>query len=94
MRAGRTFSGLPNLIQEDVVVSVSGGAIRDRSRETLSAADIAIARMYRTLLEGAQRVRSGGDPTGFTPDIDTRRIRGANARLAPGQKWQSLVLEA
>ncbi len=94
MHCGRSFSGLPGLIQEDVAVSVSGGAIRDRSREALSGADIAIARMYRVLLSAAQSVRSGSDPIGIGTGIDVRRIRGANARLAPGQRWQSLVLEA
>ena len=93
MHAGRSFSGLPGLIQEDVAVSVSSSAIRDRSRETLSGADIAISRLYRTLLGAAQSVRSGGDPIGLAADIDRRRIRGANARLTPGQRWRSLVLE-
>jgi nitrite reductase/ring-hydroxylating ferredoxin subunit len=94
IHAGRSFSGLPGLIQEDVAVSVSGGTIRDRSRETLSGADIAIGRMYRTLLGAAQRVRAGGNAIEIGSDIDPRRIRGANARLTPGQTWQSLVLDA
>jgi phenylpropionate dioxygenase-like ring-hydroxylating dioxygenase large terminal subunit len=91
MRCGRTFSGLAGLIQEDVAVSVSGGAVRDRAREVLSAADIAIGRMYRTLLGTAQQVRAGGDPIGIGGDIDASRIKGVNARLTPGQKWQSLL---
>src|SRR3546814_10275695 len=54
MRRGH-FTGFPNFTQEDAAVSTSGGPIRDRSREMLSHADVAIARLYRSLLKSAQR---------------------------------------
>jgi phenylpropionate dioxygenase-like ring-hydroxylating dioxygenase large terminal subunit len=91
MRSGRTFSGLPGLVQEDMAVSVGSGPIRDRSKEMLSAADNAVSRLYRVLINSARRVKDGGDPIGVDPSIDTRAIRGTSAVLAPGQAWQSLL---
>jgi phthalate 4,5-dioxygenase len=54
MRDGKSFSGLPGLIAEDCAVIVSSGAIRDRSREILTAADVGIAALYRSLLRLAK----------------------------------------
>ena len=91
MRNGWTFSGLPGFVQEDMAVSVASGLIRDRSKEMLSAADVAVGRLYRVLLNSARRVRDGGHPIGLDTAIDTRLIKGAAAVPAPGQSWQSLV---
>ena len=60
-RAGQ-FSGLPSFTQKDAVVSISGGAIRDRSIEMLCTADVAITRLYRTLLACVKQVREGQAP--------------------------------
>lgn len=91
MRAGRTFSGLPGIIAEDVAVSVSSGHIRDRSREMLSTADVAIQRLYRTLLSLARRVQQGQTPIGLGDDVDDTCICGANGLIAADQPWQSLA---
>jgi len=93
MRAGRTFSGLPGIIAEDVAVSVSSGAIRDRSRERLSTADVAIQRLYRTLAGLARSVQRGEVPLGLSDDFDDAKIAGANGVLNPGETWRSLVPE-
>lgn len=91
MREGRTFSGLPGIIAEDVAVSVSSGLIRDRSREMLSTADVAIQRLYRTLLSLARRVEQGQTPIGLGDDVDDSRICGANGVIAAGEPWQNLA---
>jgi phthalate 4,5-dioxygenase oxygenase subunit len=91
MRAGRTFSGLPGIIAEDTAVSVASGPIRDRTRERLSTADVAIQKLYRTLLGMARSVEKGETPVGLGPDVDDTTICGANGLLAPGQAWQSLT---
>jgi phthalate 4,5-dioxygenase oxygenase subunit len=91
MRAGRTFSGLPGIIAEDMAVSVSSGPIRDRSRERLSAADVAIQRLYRTLLGLAKSVEHGETPVGLSPDVDDVGICGTTGFLATEQPWQNLV---
>ena len=72
-----------------MAASVSGGAIRDRSKEMLSIADIAIGRLYRVLLNTAKRVAQGKGPIAI--DADTHAIFGANGTLDPGVNWHTLV---
>ncbi len=62
------FTGLPSFTQEDAAVSVSAGPIRDRSKETLSVADVALPKLYRALLRCARQAaqakfRSASMPT-------------------------------
>ncbi len=90
MRRG-AYSGLPYFFPEDNAMLVSSGTIRDRSREMLSPGDVAIVRLYRTLLGLARQHASGETPTGL--HADPRHIRGLSAPLAEGQAWQSLVPE-
>jgi len=91
MREHKHFTGLPNFTQEDTAVAVSAGAMRDRSKENLSTADVAIGRLYRVLLKCAKKVQEGGDPIGIDPPIDVSHVVGIDANLADGQRWQSLV---
>jgi phthalate 4,5-dioxygenase len=83
------FSGIRGFTQEDAAVSISSGPIRDRSKEMLSTADLAISRLYRSLLDCARRARGGGDPVGVR--ADTSRIVGANGKLQDGENWRGLV---
>lgn len=57
----------------------------------LSPGDVAIARLYKTLLGLAQQVAGGEDPVGLA--IDPPRIKGVNGRLQPGERWQLPVPE-
>jgi phenylpropionate dioxygenase-like ring-hydroxylating dioxygenase large terminal subunit len=83
------FTGLPSFTQEDAAVSMSGGAIRDRSKEILSTADVALPKLYRALLTCARQGGAGEDPLGL--HADTAHIVGASGQLAPGGHWRSLV---
>lgn len=69
MRDGH-FTGLTGgITQEDAMVSVSSGAIRDRSNEHLSISDSAIAMLYRTLLKNAALVEECKDPIGLNRSV-------------------------
>jgi hypothetical protein len=83
------FTGIFSFTEEDVAVSVSGGAIRDRSKEMLCIADHAIGRLYRVLLNMAKRVAEGAEP--LASKANTRDIRGTHGTLAPNQNWRTLV---
>jgi phthalate 4,5-dioxygenase oxygenase subunit len=83
------FTGLPSFTQEDAAVSMSAGPIRDRSKEILSVADVALPRLYRTLLSCARQASAGQDPIGLR--ADTTHIVGASGVLAAGAHWRSLV---
>ena len=88
MKSGRSFSGLPGVIAEDVAVSVSAGPIRDRSREMLSAADVAVSMLHRVLLASAKAAERGEDPSGVGEGIDTSTIQGKTIYLKGSQQWQ------
>jgi len=90
MREGH-FTGAINLVQEDLLVSVSGGGIRDRSREKLAPADLPIAHLYRVLLKSARSTRDGGDPVAY--DMSVKHIVGRSGSLDIGTDWRQLVPE-
>ena len=88
LRSGH-FTGLYSFTQEDMAVSVSGGEIRDRSKEMLSVSDLAIGRLYRVLLNTVKRVADGNTP--IAVDANVGAIRGASGSLPPGVHWHTLV---
>jgi phthalate 4,5-dioxygenase oxygenase subunit len=88
MRGGH-FSGMQKISQEDVVVSVAGGPLRDRSKERLSAADIQIAHLYRILLKSVRSVSEGGLPFGYNQPVG--HIAAVSDQLEPGVDWRTLV---
>src|SRR5205085_858916 len=64
MARGETFSGFHSFSQEDAAVIMSAGAIKDRSYENLCPADVAIFRLYKTMLDLAKSGEAGTDPVG------------------------------
>ncbi|MDM0050527.1 Rieske 2Fe-2S domain-containing protein [Variovorax sp. J22R115] len=87
-RAGH-FTGLASFSQEDAACSISSGALRDRSREMLSTADIAITRLYRSLLNCVRVLRETNELP--VVRVDTAQIIGISAEIETEQPWQSLV---
>lgn len=83
MREGSTWSGVSSLTMEDTIVCVSAGAIRDRSRETLSTADVAITRLYRAM-------RRAMEARQVAP-VNWVESRGFSAQLTAGQEWRGLL---
>jgi phenylpropionate dioxygenase-like ring-hydroxylating dioxygenase large terminal subunit len=90
MRAGH-WTGLHSFTQEDAAVAVSAGGIRDRTKEMLSIADVAIGRLYRVLLKCARQAREGGDPVGLATLVDLSQVIGVEGTVPEGQPWQSLA---
>jgi len=87
-RAGH-FTGYDSFTQEDGACSISSGGIRDRSQELLSTADVAISRLYRTLLGCAKAAREGREIPGLRADVG--RVVGVSAPIDPDQDWRTLV---
>jgi phthalate 4,5-dioxygenase oxygenase subunit len=88
VRAGH-FTGVASFSQEDAIVCVSGGPIRDRSNDHLSAADAAIILLFRVLLRFARSVSAGGLPLGAKQSVG--HVRGINGMLDSGSDWRTLV---
>lgn len=87
-RAGH-FTGFDSFTQEDAACSVSSGALRDRSQEMLSAADIAIARLYRSLLACAKAARDKQEIPALR--VEVRRAIGISAEIGLEQDWRTLL---
>jgi phthalate 4,5-dioxygenase oxygenase subunit len=90
MREGRSWSGLPGLIEEDVAAAASGGSLRDRREEVLSTADIGISRLYRSLLACADAVEQGAQPPGLGKSIDWSTVVGTHGAI-DGRTWRDLL---
>jgi phenylpropionate dioxygenase-like ring-hydroxylating dioxygenase large terminal subunit len=90
MRRGETFSGLPGLIAEDVIVSAASRPIRDRSAEMLSVADLAVTQLYRTLQAVAQAGDAGKPPPGVDIDPFSQGARGFDIPDLSGVNWREV----
>jgi phthalate 4,5-dioxygenase len=87
-RAGH-FTGFDSFTQEDAACSVSSGAIRDRSQEMLSTADVAISRLYRSLLACARAARDGQEIPAL--HVEVGRVIGTSGEIGPQEDWRRLV---
>src|SRR3546814_18764986 len=86
IRAGH-HSGIVSFVQEDAIVCMSAGGLRDRQYEHLGTADMAVAQMYRTLHKSAKQVADGGKPIGY--NLSVADLRGARTPLAVGPDWRT-----
>lgn len=88
MERGESFSGLPGLIAEDVIVSVASGPLRNRAKENLSRADLAVGHLYRTLQAVADAGDRGALPPGVAVDPEGDAIRGYDLHDLAGIDWR------
>ncbi|HLY56054.1 MAG TPA: Rieske 2Fe-2S domain-containing protein [Stellaceae bacterium] len=86
MRRKESFSGMGNVVIEDLAVTETMGAISDRTLEHLVASDAAVVRARRALLRNAQRVASGEAPEGL---IDGPPPIAGQGFVTPEKPWQS-----
>lgn len=88
MREG-LYSGLHIFFPEDSAMAVSAGEIRDRSKEVLAPADVAISRLYRSLLALPRAIQQGKEPPGLHTDLHS--VRGFSREIDPGTRWHGLL---
>jgi phthalate 4,5-dioxygenase len=95
MDAGH-FSGFTrSLIEEDVVVQVSMGPLVDRSKENLSATDVAVAQARRLILDAIAAAGAGRLPPGSTLAQKEVLVPPAyDALLEPGESWREMQTTA
>ncbi|MFM0246062.1 Rieske 2Fe-2S domain-containing protein [Paraburkholderia sediminicola] len=86
---GGHFTGFDSITQEDAACSVSSGAIRDRSQELLSAADIAISRLQRCLLTYARAARDQKEIAALR--ANTGSAIGVSGEIGLEDDWRVLV---
>jgi phthalate 4,5-dioxygenase len=90
MREGHS-SGMVGFTMDDALMCVSGGPIRDRTKELLTAADAPIAQLYRSLLRSVRRVEEGKMPVGASAMASVAHIRGIHKEVPAGTDWRTLV---
>jgi len=83
------WSGIKGVVMEDMAMAMTQGPIVDRSREVLVAADKAVVRARRQLLESARSVAEGGEAIGVGADVHD--IIACDENQLPAEAWQSLV---
>ncbi|HKN97394.1 MAG TPA: Rieske 2Fe-2S domain-containing protein [Pseudonocardiaceae bacterium] len=87
-----SFSGIPDFVTQDLMVTESMGPIYDRSQEHLGTTDKAVIRMRQILLKAAKGLENGAEPPALAdnPEHDFRSIRSAEKILEPGEDWRLL----
>lgn len=90
MKAGH-FTGIDNLLAEDMAVGESMGPIADRTRETLGSSDTGVARFRRVYLEAARKAAAGEVPRGCGPDVPYPKIMGVGTYHAADVDWRNAL---
>jgi phenylpropionate dioxygenase-like ring-hydroxylating dioxygenase large terminal subunit len=89
MARKETFSGISNVVVEDIAVTETMGAISDRSIEHLVPSDAAIIRARTLLIRNARRVANGEPPAGIPLDRVPAGGQGFVTESKPWQSWFS-----
>ena len=84
------WTGLRGLEQEDAVISLSMGPIFDRTKEHLVAADRAVMRLRRRILDNIELVQKGEAPLGARlPDLT--KLLATDMTVPAGTSWQDIA---
>lgn len=86
----RNWSGFRGIEQEDAAIGLSYGPIFDRSKENLVAADLAVVRIRRRLLEAAALVKSG-EPAIGAHIADLSRVAAPDVDVPVGTDWRTIA---
>jgi phthalate 4,5-dioxygenase oxygenase subunit len=84
----RDWGGLGGVQKEDAIMGLSMGPIFDRTQEHLVAADQAVVRLRRRLLDSVKLVESGQEPLGATTEDLTNVSCTSDAPL--DSPWQTV----
>jgi phthalate 4,5-dioxygenase oxygenase subunit len=91
IEAGSHWSGLKNILYEDLAIMESQGPIADRTREYLGRSDAAVTRVRRLLLDAVRDAQNGRTVRGLRPGIEYREIYGRQAVYREGEDWRGAI---
>jgi phthalate 4,5-dioxygenase oxygenase subunit len=89
-RMATSWTGYDGIEQEDAILSISMGAILDRTKEHMVAADRAVIHLRLRLLQSVRCHEEGGDPVGYGVDLSGVRAL-PDTVTAVSDDWQQLV---
>lgn len=84
------WSGLSGIEQEDAAIGLSYGPIFDRTKEHLVAADLAVVRVRRRLLQAAEMVKAG-EPALGSQIADLTAVAAPDVDVPAGTDWRTLA---
>jgi hypothetical protein len=84
----KTFTGIPTIRLQDLAMTVSMGAIANRTAEHLGTADAMIIRTRQRLLRAAKALRDEGTPPPIVREPEKYRVRTSTALLPEGADWR------
>lgn len=84
------WTGLRGIEIEDVATALSYGPIYDRSKEHLVAADLAVVRVRRRLLDAVRMVEEGEDPPGAKIS-DLRQVCAPDVDVMTSTDWREIA---
>jgi nitrite reductase/ring-hydroxylating ferredoxin subunit len=88
LMANGHFSGINNLLTEDMLVGESMGPIADRTREYLGTSDTAVARFRRLFLDAIRDNENGVTPRGSQDDVPYAAIEGRGVNHPAAVDWR------
>lgn len=88
MMTDESFAGLYPLCIEDLAIQESQGAITDRVNEHLGAADMAVSRLRRFMLDALRNHQAGALPPGQDGSVNFDEIVGSSYILSDGDDWR------
>jgi phenylpropionate dioxygenase-like ring-hydroxylating dioxygenase large terminal subunit len=86
----RSFTGIRGIAEQDAMAQDSQGFIADRTREHLTATDVAIVRFRRAMLEGARALREGKEPAAARRP-ESYRLRSGGAVAPSSQPFEEVM---
>lgn len=86
----QNWTGFNGIEQEDAAIGLSYGPIFDRTKENLVAADLAVVRVRRRLLQAAQMVKAG-EPALGSQVADLTAVAAPDVDVPEGTDWRTLA---
>ena len=84
------WTGFNGIEQEDAAIGLSYGPIFDRTKENLVAADLAVVRLRRRLLQAVQMLKSG-EPALGSQIADLTAVAAPDVDVPADADWRSLA---
>jgi len=84
------WTGFHGIQREDAIMAISSGPILDRTREHLVAADQAVVRLRRRLMDCVDLVAAGRAPLGLEL-ADLTKILARDQDIGANEAWQDLA---
>ncbi len=89
----RSFTGVPGLAEQDLMIQQSQGRIADRTRETLTATDGAVVRFRRTVMSAARALAESGEEPSAPYLAEAFRTRPGSWVAAEGTDFEAVMVE-